>query len=103
MKKALKMILPILAVLIVVGGAIGGYFIYRHNAMYIGGDAALQLTLSNAGVSSAAVRDKDVEFEHDRGSAWYDVDFEIAGMEYSDSLDAATGEILSRYSEPDHG
>lgn len=103
MKKASKTVLIVLVVLLVIGAAIGGYFIYRHNSMYIGRDAALQIALSDAGVSPAAVREKDTEFERGWNGAWYDIDFETAGMEYSYSLDAATGEILYRYSEPEHG
>lgn len=103
MNKAFKTVLIILVVLLVLGAAIGGCFIYRHNSMYIGKDGALQIALSDAGVTPAAVREKDVEFEHSRNGAWYDIDFETAGMEYSYSLDAATGEILYRYSEPEHG
>ena len=103
MKKAFKTVLIVLVVLLVLGAAIGGCFIYRHNNMYIGKDGALQIALSDAGVTPAAVREKDVEFEHSRNGAWYDIDFETAGMEYSYSLDAATGEILDRYSEPEHG
>ena len=103
MKKACKTVLIVLVVLLVIGAAVGGYFIYRHNSMYIGRDAALQLALRDAGVSPAAIREKDVEFERSRNGAWYDIDFEAAGMEYSYSLDAATGEILYRYSEPEHG
>ena len=83
MKKACKTVLIVLVVLLVVGAAIGGYFIYRHNSMYIGKDAALQIALSDAGVSPAAVREQDVEFERNRNGAWYDIDFETAGMEYS--------------------
>ena len=62
MKKASKTVLIVLAVLLVIGAAIGGYFIHRHSSMYIGRDAALQIALSDAGVSPAAVREKDVEF-----------------------------------------
>ena len=103
MNKAFKTVLIVLVVLLVLGAAIGGCFIYRHNSMYIGKDGALQIALSDAGVSPAAVREKDVEFEHSRNGAWYDIDFETAGMEYTYSLDAVTGEILYRYSEPEHG
>ena len=103
MNKAFKTVLIILVVLLVLGAAIGGCFIYRHNSMYIGKDGALQIALSDAGVTPAAVREKDVEFERSRNGAWYDIDFETAGMEYSYYLDAATGEILYRYSEPEHG
>ena len=62
MKKAVKTVLIVLVVLLVIGAAIGGFFIYRHNSMYIGKDAALQIALNDAGVSPAAVREKDVEF-----------------------------------------
>ena len=103
MKKACKTVLIVLVVLLVIGAAVGGYFIYRHNSMYIGRDAALLIALHDAGASPAAVREKDAEFERSRNGAWYDIDFETAGMEYSYSLDAATGEILYRYSEPEHG
>ena len=65
MKKACKTVLIILVVLLVIGAAVGGYFIYRHNSMYIGKDAALQIALSDAGVTPAAVREKDVINIHD--------------------------------------
>lgn len=103
MKKASKTVLIVLVVLLVLGVAIGGWCIYRHNSMYIGRDAALQIALRDAGVSPAAIREKDVEFERSRNGAWYDIDFEVPGTEYEYSLDAATGEILHRYSEPEHG
>ena len=103
MKKTAKTVLTVLVLLLVIGAAIGGYFIYRHNSMYIGKDAALQIALNDAGVSPAAVRETGVEFEHSRNGAWYDIDFEVPGTEYEYSLDAVTGEILYRYSEPEHG
>ena len=74
MKKASKTVLIVLVVLLVLGAAIGGWCIYRHNSMYIGRDAALQIALSDAGVSPAAIREKDVEFERSRNGAWYDID-----------------------------
>ena len=103
MKKACKTVLIVLVVLLVIGAAVGGSLIYGHNSLYIGRDAALQSAPNDAAVSPAAVREKDAEFERSRNGAWYDIDFETAGMEYSYSLDAATGEILYRYSEPEHG
>ena len=75
MKKAFKTVLIVLVVLLVIGAAIGSCFIYRHNSMYIGKDAALQIALSDAGVSPAAVRDRDVELERNRSGAGYDIDF----------------------------
>lgn len=48
MKKALKTALIILIVLLIIGTAIGGYFIWRHHALYIGADAALGAALDDA-------------------------------------------------------
>lgn len=103
MKKTLKAIVIVLIVLLVIGGAIGGYFIHRHNSLYIGGKEALRIALDDAGVSPAALRDKEVEFDHNQLGAWYDVDFDVPGTEYEYSLDAVTGEIIYSYSEPEHG
>lgn len=103
MKRVLKISLVVLALLLVAGGAIGGYFIHRHNSLYIGRDMALEIALRDAGVEPSALRDRDIDFDSGYGSAWYDVDFETAGMEYEYSLDAVTGEIVYRYSEPEHG
>lgn len=99
MKRVLKISLVVLVLLLVLGGAVGGYFIHRHNSLYIGRDKALEIALRDAGVEPAALRDRDVDFDSGYGSAWYDVDFETAGMEYEYSLDAVTGEIVYRYSE----
>ena len=101
MKRFLKISAAVLALLLVLGGAIGGYFIHRHNSLYIGRDMALEIALRDAGVEPSALRDRDIDFDSGYGSAWYDVDFETAGMEYEYSLDAVTGEIVYRYSEPE--
>lgn len=102
MKKFFKTIAVIFVFLLVLGGAVGGYFIHRHNSMYIGRDEALRIALNDAGVDASAIRDRDIDFDSGYGSAWYDVDFETAGMEYEYSLDAVTGEILYSYSEAEH-
>lgn len=102
MKKFLKISAVVLALLLVVGGAIGGYFIHRHNSLYIGRDKALEIALRDAGVDLSALRERDVDFESGYGSAWYEVDFETLGREYEYSLDAVTGEIVYRCSETQH-
>lgn len=102
MKKALKTALIILAVLIVLGGCIGGYFIWRHNDLYIGKTEALHIALDHAGLTAAQLKEYDVEFEKNKYSAWYEVEFETYGMEYEYSVDAASGEILYSDSQPEH-
>lgn len=94
MKKALKTALIILIVLLIIGAAIGGYFIWRHHTLYIGADAALVAALDDAGVLAAEAFDVDVDFEHERGRSWYDVEFETAAAEYDYIIDAGTGEVL---------
>lgn len=102
MKKNLKTALIIFLVLVLVGCAIGGFFIWRHVTTYIGEDAAAQIALSDAKLGIAAIRDIDVDFDKNKYTAWYDVDFETHdGMDYKYSVDAVSGEILYSYSAPD--
>lgn len=102
MKKALKTVLIVLIVLIILGGCIGGYFIWRHNDLYIGKSEALSIALDHAGLTAAQIKENDVEFEKNGHSAWYEVEFETHGMEYEYSVDAVSGEILYSYSQPEH-
>ena len=88
MKKALKTALVILIVLLIIGTAIGGYFIWRHHALYIGA------ALDDAGVLAAETFDVDVDFEHKYGRSCYEVQFETAEAEYDYIIDAGTGEVL---------
>ena len=55
MNKTLKNILIAVLVLVIIGAAIGGYFIYRHNDTYIGAEAALNIALDDAGNSSESI------------------------------------------------
>ena len=102
MKKGLKTAIIVLAVLVVLGGAVAGFFIWRHQTGYIGSDRALQTALDHAGLTAAQVYDIDTEFEKERSSAWYEVDFETMGTEYEYIIDAASGSILSSSAKPEH-
>ena len=102
MKKGWKTAIIVLIVLVVIGGAVGGYFAWRHQTLYIGGDKALQTALDHAGLTAAQVYDIDTEFEKERSSAWYEVDFETMGTEYEYIIDAASGSILSSSAKPEH-
>ena len=73
MNKTLKNILIAVLVLVIIGAAIGGYFIYRHNDTYIGAEAALNIALDDAGTTVTMIYSDDVEFEKTRHSAWYEV------------------------------
>ena len=102
MNKTLKTVLIILIAALLIGAAIGGYFIWRHTSTYIGRDAAIQAAVTDAGLNVAGVYDVSAEFEKSAGSAWYDVDFQTHGTEYEYSVDAVSGAILYSYSEPEH-
>lgn len=101
MNKTLKTILIIFLALVILGLAIGGFFIWRHNTTYIGRRAAVEIAMADAGLTAAQVKDADSEFEHNRYTAWYDVDVDTFGMDYEYIIDARTGEILSSTSEID--
>lgn len=101
MKKSLKTFIIILAVIVVIGLCVGGYFIWRHNNMYIGQDAAIDIALEDAGLSRSMVYDISAEFEKSHGHAWYDVDFQNHSLEYDYVIDAVNGSILSSSAQPD--
>ena len=97
MKKALIIVL----VVVLIGCAIGGYFIYRHNTMYISKDEAMQVAMTDAGLLMSDLTDHSIDFESTRYSAWYDVDLDTHGMEYEYTIDASTGAILSQNAKVD--
>ena len=60
----MKKILTILIVIILLGAAIGGFFIYRHASTTIGRDAAIEAALADAGLMRSGAYDIDVDYEH---------------------------------------
>ncbi|MBO5556827.1 MAG: PepSY domain-containing protein [Oscillospiraceae bacterium] len=87
----MKKVLVVLLVILLLGAAIGGFFIYRHASATIGRNEATQIALNDAGLERNQVYDLDVDYEH----GWYEVDFESAQGEFSYRIDARTGEILT--------
>ena len=78
----MKKFLIILIVVILLGAAVGAYFIYDYNRSYIGRDAAVQAALADAGLNRAEVHEVSADFEKTSYAAWYDVDFETHQMDY---------------------
>lgn len=101
MKKAVKTVLIILLVIVLMGAAIGGYFIYRHTTTYIGRRAAEDIAFADSGLSATEIKEIDSEFEKSRYGAWYDVDIDTFGAEYEYIIDARTGEVISSVTELD--
>jgi uncharacterized membrane protein YkoI len=101
MNKTVKTIIIIAIVLIIIGACIGGFFIWRHNSMYISEKAAIAAAIADAGLETSDILKTDAEFEKNAYSAWYDVEIHTRGMEYEYDIDAVTGEVLSATSEID--
>ena len=55
-----------------------------------------EIVLKDAGVSSSAVKDYDVELDNEKGKAVYEVDFEVKNVEYEYKVDAVSGKILKK-------
>jgi len=63
-------------------------------AEYITADRAKEIALEHAKVHTDSVFDYSCEFEHEKGRAVYEVDFESMNYEHEYDIDAVTGEIL---------
>ena len=87
-KKTVLLVLAVVLAIAVCGCALGG-------KKMIGKDAALQVALEDAGLTSEEVRDVDIELDSTLTSRRYEVDFEAGRTEYEYKIDAYTGEILS--------
>lgn len=95
MKKTVVKFLIVFMVLILIGACAGYIFIRNHHDSTIGKDAALQIALDAAGLEKGQVYDVDVEYEKERGNAYYVVDFDGPNGEYEYVISAATGKILT--------
>ena len=89
MKTFRKMTLIVLALSLVMSGCVLGV------TKKIGKTEALEIALTDAGLTKDQVVDIDIELERSAGSAWYEIDFEGGRTEYEYKIDAYSGEILS--------
>ena len=89
MKTFRKMTLIVLALSLVMSGCVLG------GTKIIGKTEALEIALTDAGLTKDQVVDIDIELERSAGSAWYEIDFEGGRTEYEYIIDAHSGEILS--------
>ena len=67
----------------------------------IGHAKAKSIALNHAGVSESKAYDMEIELDEEDGMLVYEVEFKSGGMEYSYEIDAATGAIVKRETEPD--
>ena len=68
----------------------------------IGKEKAKSIALNHAGVSAGDARKMECEYELDDGVKEYEVDFHVGKYEYSYSIHAKTGKILSWEKEIDN-
>ncbi len=96
MKRSVKILLAVLALVLVAGGVGLGFALGRGNGSNIAREEALNIALDQAGLSKSDVNDIDIELERRRGgNARYEVDFEYLGTDYDCFIDAATGQVLA--------
>ncbi len=89
MKNIRSSILLVIVLAVVLSGcAFGG-------AKRIPKNEALQIALTDAGLTKDQVVDVDIELERNLRYAWYEIDFESGSSEYEYRIDAYSGEILS--------
>ncbi|MCR5138031.1 MAG: PepSY domain-containing protein [Oscillospiraceae bacterium] len=89
MKKSIRIALLITVLALLLSGCVFG------GSKKIGKDAALQIALTDAGLTSSQIVDLDIEVERDMRTSWYEIDFESGRTEYEYKIDAFSGEILS--------
>ena len=83
MKRSVKILLAVLALVLVAGGVGLGFALGRGNGSNIAQEEALNIALDQAGLSKSDVDDIDIELERRRGgNARYEVDFEYLGTDY---------------------
>ena len=67
---------------------------------YIGVDKAKSIALKDAGLNASAVTFTRAKLDRDDGRSEYEIDLYTADREYDYEIDAASGKILDRESEP---
>ena len=66
---------------------------------YITRDEAVRAALEHAKVKQADARDLDVEFDVERATPVYEVDFEVGQVDYDYEIHAVTGAVVSYFKE----
>lgn len=66
---------------------------------YISEERAIEIAISNAGVTRDSVYDLDAELDKEPNGVFWEVDFESGDFEYSYDIDATTGDIVNTRKE----
>ena len=98
LRRNAKTVVGVLVILILIEAVLAWYLIQQFRENYLSGDEALQIALTDAGLQRGDVRGVDIDLETERGTAWYEIEFELgdaSGTAYAYHVDAETGAILS--------
>lgn len=95
----LALLLPVLAGCQSVGAALNQS--PAEQTVTLTKEQALNIALTDAGLTKDEIRDLDVELDKEFGKAHYDIDFEKGTTDYDYEIDAQTGEILHREIDQD--
>ena len=95
MKKAIIAICAAAAATIITTGAIFSSATVAEKKS-VGSEKALEIALSDAGISRESVIKSSSEFDKEKGRYVFDVDFDCGGKEYDYTIDAKSGEIIDR-------
>lgn len=98
MKKKTVIIIAIAVVVLVIAAVAVWYFGF-YTSGSIGGSAAKQAALADAGLTAAEVTGLKADFENEDGFKYYEVIFVYDAMEYEYAVDALTGQVLHVKSE----
>ena len=100
LKRNAKTVIGILIILILTEAVLAWYLIGQFRENYLSGDEALTIALEDAGYARNDVRKIYIDLETEKGTAWYEIEFEPAdlpGAEIEYRIDAETGAILSAH------
>ncbi len=95
MKKAIIAICAAAAATIITTGAVFSSATVAEKKS-VGSEKALEIALSDAGISRESVIKSSSEFDKEKGRYVFDVDFDCGGKEYDYTIDAKSGEIIDR-------
>lgn len=71
------------------------------NSTLISKQEAQEIAFKHAGVSASKVRDLDIDFDDEKGSSTWEIEFKVEKNEYSYDINATDGTIINSYVEPE--
>ena len=95
LKRNAKTVISALIILILLEIAVAWYLINQFREKYLSGEEALAFALEDAALDANDAKNADIRLKTEKGSAWYEIEFDAGDAVYEYRIDAETGEILS--------